>query len=102
MKSILHTSKEYCFYCGAICQTEEHHIFYGTANRRLSEKYGLKVYLCIRHHRVYPESVHGGNRDLDRILKEAGQKAFEKRFGNREEFRKIFGKNYLEDENGND
>lgn len=26
-------------------------MFYGTANRKLSEKYGLKVYLCPLHHR---------------------------------------------------
>ena len=49
MKSIIQEEKE-CYICKNP-NVEEHHIFYGTANRRLSEKYGLKVWLCPLHHR---------------------------------------------------
>ena len=49
MKSIIQEEKE-CYICHSP-YVEEHHIFYGTANRQLSEKYGLKVYLCPLHHR---------------------------------------------------
>lgn len=37
----------------AACR-EEHHVMHGTANRKLSEHYGLKVYLCPYHHRNGP------------------------------------------------
>jgi hypothetical protein len=51
MKSIIQLNKNYCYICreqtGYIVERrglEEHHIF-GGPNRKLSEKYGLKVYL---------------------------------------------------------
>ena len=37
---------------------EEHHVMHGTANRRLSEHYGLKVWLCAEHHRTGKKAVH--------------------------------------------
>lgn len=95
MKSILDTESGTCFCCGSMGQTQEHHIFYGP-NRHLSEKYGLKVYLCLGHHILGREAVHGGNRELDQQLKETGQRAFEARHGSRKQFLKIFGRNYLE------
>ena len=42
MKSIIQTKKE-SFLSGVTYDLEEHHVFYGTANRKISEKYGLKV-----------------------------------------------------------
>lgn len=82
-----------CFVCKTIYNLHNHHIFYGTANRRLSEKYGLKVWLCGNHHNLSNEGVHF-NRKLDLYIKKIGQAAFEKTH-TREEFMKIFGKNYL-------
>ena len=41
-KSILQEDDEICFLCGGWGACEWHHIF-GGANRKLSEKYGLKV-----------------------------------------------------------
>lgn len=87
-----------CWECGA-AGTEEHHIFYGSANRKQSERYGLKVRLCCQHHRGHMKGVHGLNKDLDRRLKEAGQQAFEETYS-REAFVKIFGKNYLPEKEG--
>lgn len=92
MKSMIQNEKE-CFVCKTIYNLHNHHIFYGTANRRLSEKYGLKVWLCGNHHNLSNEGVHF-NRKLDLYIKKIGQAAFEKTH-TREEFMKIFGKNYL-------
>ena len=47
-KSIIQSEKK-CFICGSP-YVEEHHIFFGTANRRLSESRGLKCWLCNYHH----------------------------------------------------
>jgi hypothetical protein len=68
-------------------------VFYGTANRKQSEKYGCWVYLCAYHHNMSSEGVHF-NKSLDILLKQECQRRFEKD-GTREEFRKIFGKSYL-------
>lgn len=96
MRSILNTEKGVCYYCQIQSQTEKHHIFYGNPNRKLSERYGLWVYLCLEHHRTSPKAVHAGCREIDQALKVAGQRAFENRHGNRQDFVRIFGKNYLE------
>lgn len=72
---------------------EEHHIMGGTANRRLSEKYGLKVYLDPDHHRNGPEAVHK-NAEVAELLHKEAQKAFERTYSDLD-FQKIFGKNYL-------
>lgn len=75
---------------------EEHHVFYGSGKRALSEKYGLKVYLCSGHHRDSIESIHhntANNRDIDLMLKERGQQAFEEHYP-KLSFIEIFGKNY--------
>lgn len=69
----------------------EHHIFYGH-NRKKSEKYGMKVYLCPRHH-TGDMGVHNGNKTLDLTLKMIAQRKFEEVY--KEEFIEIFGKNYL-------
>lgn len=71
----------------------EHHIFGGTANRRLSEEYGLKVYLCPEHHEHGSEAVHK-NAEVAAILHEMGQQVFEREYPDLA-FRDIFGKNYL-------
>ena len=73
----------------------EHHIF-GGSNRDKSEAEGLKVYLCLDHHINGKEAVHN-NAGLMRELRQDGQRAFEKTH-TREEFMKLFGKNYLEEE----
>lgn len=104
MKSIIHQEEGTCFLCNLLktyCThnyTEEHHIFYGTANRKKSEKYGLKVRLCKKHHRGdiagNREAVHF-NKTYDQELKEIGQAAFEQRHGNRNKFREEFGQSWL-------
>lgn len=104
MKSIMHDKKEgTCYLCMKLhdddsvkAVRQEHHVFGGTANRKLSEKYGLKVYLCLAHHLTGPEAVHKDAK-VAILLKKEGQRAFQKRYTDMD-FMKIFGKNYLTDE----
>lgn len=72
---------------------EEHHIFFSKHLRALSEKYGLKVYLCLKHHRNGPLAVHN-NQKYRRLLEKKGQQAFEAKYSHRE-FMEVFGENYL-------
>ena len=86
--------KGVCYICRKVTKTEEHHIF-GAANRGLSEEYGLKVFLCPYCHRDNKEGVHGNTEKMEHMHR-IGQSAFERNH-TREEFRKLFGKNYLDD-----
>ena len=100
-KSIMQTDKEHCYLCGRNANSEyfgldEHHIFNGTANRKLSEKYGLKVYLCHdRCHETGANSVHR-NAEVAKALKAEAQKIAMEHYGwSTEDFIRIFGKNYI-------
>lgn len=93
MDSIIQKSKK-CFVCETEYGLECHHIIYGTANRKQSDKYGLTVWLCNYHHTGSKQSVHF-NKELDMHLKKLAQTKFEKVHGTREYFRSIFGKSYL-------
>ena len=81
-----------CFVCGSP-YTEVHHVIYGTANRKLSDKYGLIVPLCHEHHRGQT-GVHL-NRDFDISLKKLAQEKFNTVYGANKSFLGVFGKNYL-------
>lgn len=94
MKSIIRGNRKgVCYLCLRMAETEEHHIF-GGPNRKLSEKYGLKVYLCHYCHRDSREGVHADREKMEHLHR-IGQSAFE-RDHTREEFREIFGRNYLD------
>lgn len=84
-----------CWFCQAPHGLHEHHVFYGTANRRNSEKHGFKVWLCAKHHNMSDFSVHH-NKEMDLDLKRACQAKFE-RTHSRKEFMSIIGRNYLDD-----
>lgn len=91
-KSILQNEKE-CYYSHTTYNIEKHHIFYGTANKKLSEKWGCWVYLRHDLHNEPPAGVHH-NKDNDLKLKQECQRAFEEKYGH-EKFMQIFGRNYL-------
>lgn len=99
MESIIQKEKE-CFVCRMLFNLRttrdlhSHHCIGGTANRKLSEKYGLKVWICAPHHNMSDFSVHF-NKELDLKVKEYAQSVFEANLGTREDFRRIFGKSYL-------
>jgi len=92
-KSIISNERQ-CVVCGLTTNLHKHHIFYGTANRRMSEKYGCWCYLCARHHNMSDHGVHADNL-LDLKLKQMCQDTFERQVGSREQFRAIFGRSYL-------
>ena len=93
MKSVLQTNKE-CWVCGRTENLHSHHIFGGTANRKISERYGLKIWLCFYHHNGSNEGIHF-NKALDIRTKQMAQSYFEANIGNRDLFIREFGKNYL-------
>ena len=96
MKSIIQTEK-ICYFCGAVSNLESHHIFFGEKNRKWSEKYGLKVWLCHSDHRDNLNGVHGLAAQKRKHLEMIGQEVFEKKYGHKK-FMDVFGRNYLDGE----
>ena len=93
-KSILSNEKS-CYCCHTTINLHRHHIFFGMANRKLSEHDGCWVYLCANHHNMSRYGVHNGNRELDLRLKKECQERWETKNGTREDFIKRYGKSYL-------
>ena len=91
-KSILQKERV-CFFCGSRIGLEEHHVFGGTANRKKSEKWGLTIWVCHKHHTDPIEGVQY-NKERNRSTKRLAQIAFEARHSH-ELFMSEFGKNYL-------
>jgi Zn-finger protein len=94
-KSILQTEKDSCFICGSPLWLEEHHVFGGVGRRKISEKYGLKVYLCHYCHNEPPMGVHHNKKIRKALQKWAQTEAMQHYQWTVDDFRKIFGKNYL-------
>lgn len=90
-KSILQDGK-FCYLCGARDGLQTHHVWGGVANRPISEKYGLKVWLCHECH----TGPHGAQYDkaTNLFLKQQAQRAFEKTH-TRAEWMSLIRKNYL-------
>jgi len=83
---------EACYFCGRINDLERHHIFAGTANRPISEKYGLWVYLCHNCHTGKAGAQYDKEKNLK--LKREAQRTFEKDHS-RVEWMNLIRKNYL-------
>ncbi len=96
-KSILQDEHfEYrCYLCGSFFWLEEHHIFGGTGKRKLSEKYGLKVWLCHNCHNEPPQGVHHNSETRQHLQRIAQEKAMQHYGWTEDDFRQIFGKSYL-------
>lgn len=100
-KSILNTKKNVCYLCAylnhdyRIKYTEEHHILYGSGQRKNAEDEGIKVDLCLDHHRRGQQAVHN-SREMRVLLCRIAQEEYEKTH-TREEWMKISRKNYLEE-----
>ena len=93
LSSVLAKDLSACLICGR--PAEIHHVFFGSANRAISERYGYIVPLCPEHHRTGEFAVHR-NRCADLMIKQGAQKHFEAHVGSREEFIKIFGRSWIE------
>ena len=92
MKSIIQKNKE-CYLCGSTQNLECHHLMHGVANRKLADKFGLKVWLCSYHHRDNKHGVHG-DAELDLWFKQLAQNVFEIAYSH-EKWMQIFKRNYL-------
>lgn len=91
MKSILQNKKE-CFYCGTTANLECHHVVFGSGLRKVSDKLGLKVWLCAEHHRgSYSPHMR---RDFDLRLRRFAQSCYEEKHS-RQEWMQRVGRNYL-------
>lgn len=89
-------SEKECYLCrkfyGISMQVglECHHIF-GGANRPLSTKDGLVVWLCQKHHNTAPDGVHFNQYNMEYLRRE-GQIKWEETYVG--DFIKRYGKNY--------
>lgn len=92
-KSVIAKYMGRCYVCGNP-HPHIHHIFFGTANRKISDKYGYVVPLCAYHHNMSNEGVHF-DKYFDDYLKRMAQRHFEENHGSREDFIKTFGRSYL-------
>lgn len=91
--SIIQTKRTTCYVCKRYIRTQEHHIFNGFANRKKSEKDGMKLNVCFQCH----ERIHQ-DQELDLKLKRLGEiywlEYYKKEIP---DFIKRYGKNYLEE-----
>ena len=99
MNSILQKNKR-CLVCLKETDLHLHHIYEGAGRRmQFSDRYGLTVWLCSRHHNM-PQGetkmcVHYDSK-FDKALKKAAQERAMKHYGwNNEEWIKKCGKSYL-------
>ena len=100
-KSIMHDkSRKECYLCALLegdhgyrDVLQEHHAMPGTANRKLSERYGLKVYLCLQHHTEGTEAVHNNIRN-QRLVQRKAQEDFEAK-NSHEKWMEVFGRNFI-------
>ena len=87
-----------CYVTHSRINLHKHHIFYGTANRKKSEKWGCWVYLTAEYHNMPDHGLHF-DKELDLRLKRECQERFEALYGH-DTFMMVFNKNYLGDVDG--
>lgn len=93
-----------CYICGSTDRVAKHEAF-GGPNRDKSKQYGLVYELCGPHHNLSEIGVHF-NKELDLKLKIQAEKIWLEKYTNKDkpfedrvnEFIKVFGKNYIDEE----
>lgn len=93
-QSILVGSMEYCMVCGSP-YVHKHHVF-GASDKKWSEKFGLFVPLCYKHHNGSDEGVHFNKKFMDE-LHQYGRERFQEEYPELN-FLDYFRKNYFEEE----
>ena len=84
-----------CAVCGKEHGLHKHHVFYGTANRQLSEEDGMVVYLCPDCHEHGARAVHR-NHETDVALKQAAERVWmADREADEDAFRARYGRSWL-------
>ena len=88
-----------CWLCGATSGALDRHHIFGGSNRKKSEKYGLMVDLCHDSCHIFGRYSAHQNKDTMLRLHQYGQrKAMEEQNWTVDDFVRVFGKNYLEDD----
>ena len=89
-----------CFLCGRVTGVERHHVMAGMADKKISEKYGLWVWLCRNCHTGRDGVQYNAKKALQ-LIKDA-EMAFIRIYGKplwMMRFRKNYLDDYWEDEN---
>lgn len=86
--SVFYEDLSVCMNCNSTYQMTIHEIFEGK-NRRNSMIYGFTLPLCLKCHRILQD-----NKEFNDHWKVESQTYFENNIGTREEFIKIFRRNY--------
>lgn len=97
-KSIMQQDRA-CYFCGRLDGLERHHVFGGVANRPISEKYGLWVWLCHKCHTGKDGAQYDKEKNL--LLKQDAQRAFMAYFS-KPLWMQLIRKNYIGDWGGKD
>ena len=95
-KSILTDNLEVSYLSGRPAECI-HHVYGGAGRRKISEREGFIVPLTNREHNMSNNAVHF-NKKLDRHFKQLCQSKWESMGHSREEFIKLIGRSYLDDE----
>lgn len=95
---VIQIRDEQCFLCKRnrhAGRLEVHHIF-GAYKRKLSDKYGLTITLCEECHRTGEYAVHRNAATMQYLHEYGQRKAMTENGWTAEQFRQIFGKNYID------
>lgn len=91
-ESLLSKTKK-CYICGAL-NVEKHHVFFGTAKRRISDTEGCWLWLCPEHHRG-ASGIHFDKKLSRKIQMKCEQEWISRNKSDEEGFRRMFGRNYI-------
>lgn len=89
-KSIMQTERK-CYLCGYDGRLETHHCMNGRPGRKLSDEYGLTVWLCPDCHR----NIHADYKARERLKQEAQLTLMKANNWSVDDFRAVFYKSYL-------
>jgi len=101
MESIVQKDRNRCYLCGRVRTTfnplDEHHVYFGPA-RPISERYGLKVYLChFGCHLFSIKAVHNNAKRCRELQADVQRIAMEHYGWTVADFVRIVGRNYTEE-----
>lgn len=84
-----------CAICGRNHALHRHHVFFGTANRKISDEDCMVVYLCPDCHEDGARAVHR-NREMDVAIKQAAERVWmADRDADEDAFRSRYGRSWL-------
>ena len=101
MESIIQKDRNRCYLCGRVRSSsnpiDEHHVYFGPV-REISERYGLKVYLChVGCHLFSINAVHNNRRRCRELQSDVQRIAMDYYGWTVADFIRIIGKNYTEE-----